>query len=85
LAIGLKYGKGSGDPEDKKLETYMKTRQLFNEFVGLNGSSSCRELLRGLDMNDPDDYKKIIDQGLFGTSCEKYVADSVNITERLLR
>jgi C_GCAxxG_C_C family probable redox protein len=85
LAIGLKYGKALGDSEDKKQETYMKTREFFTEFIKIHGSSSCRELLVGLDMNDPKDYQKIIDQGLFDTNCEKYVADAVRIAEKIMK
>jgi C_GCAxxG_C_C family probable redox protein len=85
LAIGLKYGKALGDSEDKKQETYMKTREFFTEFIKIHGSSSCRELLKGLDMNDPKDYQTIIDQGLFDTFCEKYVADAVRIAERIMK
>jgi len=83
MAIGLKYGKGIGDPEEKKQLTYEKTREFFMEFINHHGSTSCRELLEGHDMNDPDDHKKIIDQGLFEKLCEKYVADAVAIAERI--
>jgi C_GCAxxG_C_C family probable redox protein len=83
MALGLKYGKAMGDPEEKKQLTYEKTREFFAEFIRIHGTTSCRELLLGLDINDPDDHQKIIDQGLFGTLCEKYVADSVRIVEKI--
>ena len=83
MAIGLKYGKAIGDPEEKKQLTYEKTRDFFKEFITQHGSTSCRELLEGHDMNDPDDHKKIIDQGLFEKLCEKYVADAVAMAERI--
>lgn len=82
LALGLKYGKAMGDPDEKKQETYEKTRELFAEFIRRNGTTSCRDLLRGLDINDPDDHQEIIDRGLFETLCEKYVNDSVDIVEK---
>lgn len=85
MALGLKYGKGSGDPEEKKTRTYIKTRELFSEFCKINGSSVCKELLNGLDMNDPEDHKKIMELGLFETLCEKYVADAVKITGKLIQ
>jgi C_GCAxxG_C_C family probable redox protein len=85
MALGLKYGKATGDPEDKKQETYIKTREFFTEFIKIHGSSVCRELLKGLDINDPDDYKKIIEQNLFKTHCEKYVTDAVRIVEKMIR
>lgn len=84
MALGLKYGKGSVDPEEKKTKTYIKTRELFSEFSKANGSTVCLELLKGLDMNDPQDHKKIMQLGLFDSLCEKFVADAVKITEKLI-
>jgi C_GCAxxG_C_C family probable redox protein len=83
MAIGLKYGKALGDPDEKKLETYEMTRRFFDEFVRLHGTTCCRELLRNLDINDPEDHRMIVEQGLFETLCEKYVTDSVRITEEM--
>jgi C_GCAxxG_C_C family probable redox protein len=85
MVLGLKYGKALNDPEEKKQYTYGKTRELFTEFKKLNGSVNCRELLDGLDLNDPDDHKKIIDRRLFDVKCEKCVADAAAITEKLLK
>jgi len=80
----MKLGKAIGDPEEKKAETYSKARELFDEFKKLNGSTSCKELLMELDMNDADDHKRIMELRLFDTLCEKYVADSVIITNKLI-
>jgi C_GCAxxG_C_C family probable redox protein len=85
MVLGLKYGKSLNDPEEKKELTYSKTKKFFTEFKQLNGSTVCRDLLDGLDMNDPEDHKKIIDQKLFDIQCEKYVADAVNIVEKLVK
>lgn len=84
MALGTRYGKGINDPEDNKARTYEKVRELFNEFQKQHGSTNCRELLQNLDMNDPDDYMVIQKLNLFVTHCEKYVSDSVLITEKLL-
>lgn len=83
MAIGMKYGKSLNDPEEKKKETYAKTREFFERFTGLNGSVNCKVLLDGLDMNDPDDHKEIMERKLFDISCEKYVADAVKIVETI--
>ncbi len=83
MALGLKYGKGSGDPEEKKLETYKKTVEIFSEFKKIHGTVSCRELLNGLDINDEIDHQKILDLGLFRTHCERYVTDAVHIVEKI--
>jgi C_GCAxxG_C_C family probable redox protein len=85
MAIGLKYGKGINDTEEKKQLTYSKTREFFEEFIKIHGSTNCRELLDGLNMSDPEDHKKIMDRNLFEVKCEKYVADAVIITEKLIK
>jgi C_GCAxxG_C_C family probable redox protein len=85
MVLGLKYGKAIGDPDERKQETYHKTREFSAEFTRLNGSSSCRELLNGLDMNDEADHRKIVDLGLFEKNCEKYVSDSVRILEKIMK
>lgn len=84
MVLGLRYGKGTNDPEEKKTETYALVRKLFAEFEKKNGSVSCRELLKGLDMNDPGDHQRIIEMGLFEILCEKYVTDAVEITEEII-
>lgn len=84
MALGLKYGKGLNDSNDKKQLTYDKTIELFNEFTGLNGSTGCRKLLNDLDMTDEKDHKMIVEKNLFHTNCRKYVADAVTITEKLI-
>jgi C_GCAxxG_C_C family probable redox protein len=84
MVLGLKYGKALNDPEEKKSFTYSKARELFTEFKSLHGSTDCRDLLNGFDMNNADDYKKIKDQKLFDIQCEKYVADAVKIVEKIV-
>jgi len=83
MALGLKYGKAVGDSEDKKLETYARTKEFFAEFSRIHSSTSCRILLDGLDINDEEDYQKILNRDLFSTNCEKYVRDAVRIIENM--
>jgi len=84
MSLGLKYGKALHDDESKKKETYTKTVEFFNEFIKLHGSINCRQLLKGLDMTDPEDYKKIEENRLFETLCKKYVEDAVRIVENMM-
>jgi C_GCAxxG_C_C family probable redox protein len=83
MVLGLKYGKSMNYTEEKKPDTYIKTREFFRMFKKLHGSTNCRELLGGLDLNDPEDYKKIIDGNLFEAKCGKYITDAVAIVEEL--
>jgi C_GCAxxG_C_C family probable redox protein len=84
MAIGLKFGKGKNDSDEKKAETYEKTVTLFNEFTRLHGSTNCRMLLNNLDMNDPGDLNTINEQNLFHINCRKYVSDAVRLTETII-
>jgi C_GCAxxG_C_C family probable redox protein len=84
MVLGLRYGKGLDDTEDRKEFTYLKTREFFSEFVKLNSYSTCLDLLNGLKMNDPADHQKIKDLKLFDIKCEKYLSDAVEIVERIL-
>jgi C_GCAxxG_C_C family probable redox protein len=85
MAIGMKFGKAAGEPEEKKVRTYEKTRKLFCEFHKIHGSTTCREILKGLDLNDPEDHARIKELGLFETICEKCVSDAVEITEMIIK
>jgi C_GCAxxG_C_C family probable redox protein len=85
MVLGLHFGKGMGDDNSKKAETYAKTIALFKEFAEKNSSTCCRELLNGLNMNDPEDLKKIEELDLFRIHCEEYVRDAVQITEKLIK
>jgi hypothetical protein len=84
MALGLKYGKASNDPDQKKMHTYAKTLEFFDEFKKLHGTINCKELLRGLDWSKPEDQKKISELKLHDTLCNKYVVDAVEIAERIM-
>lgn len=62
MALGMKYGKALNDPEERKQLTYAKTRELFEEFIKIHGSTNCRDLLEGLNMTDPEEHKKIMEK-----------------------
>jgi C_GCAxxG_C_C family probable redox protein len=79
MALGLRFGKGKNDEEEKKQQTYNLTVELFDEFTKLNGSTNCHELLNNLNMRDDKDLELINEQNLFHTNCRKYVADAVRI------
>ena len=84
MALGLKFGKGKDDSDEKKLLTYEKTVQLFDEFTKMNGSTNCHKLLNDLDMRDEKELSQINEQNLFHNNCRKYVVDAVKITEQII-
>lgn len=84
MVLGLKHGKGLHDDESKKQETYALTRRFCDEFIAGHGSLNCRDLLLGLNMNDPDENQKIKELGLHDTHCALYVKSAVDILETLI-
>jgi C_GCAxxG_C_C family probable redox protein len=84
MALGLKFGKGKNDEDEKKQLTYDKTVELFETFTQLNGSTNCRKLLNDLDMRDENGLDAIHEQNLFHTNCRKYVIDAVHLAEHLI-
>ena len=85
MVIGLHFGRGAEDPYSQSGIAYENTKVFFREFIKSNGSINCKELLQGLDMNDPEDQKKIEELELFRANCVKYVRDAVEITEKLIQ
>jgi C_GCAxxG_C_C family probable redox protein len=83
MAIGLKYGKGFSDADEKKQLTYEKTIRFFDEFKAIHGSINCKDLLKGLNMNKPDDLEQMLSEAMFTKLCPQYVATAVQITEQL--
>jgi C_GCAxxG_C_C family probable redox protein len=84
MALGLRYGRGTDDPAENKSFTYTKAVEFMQEFRKINGSVTCRELLDGLDMNDPAEHQQMVDQGMFENRCKKYVQDAVKILEKMM-
>ena len=84
MVLGLQYGRAANDPYARSVLTYDKSNEFLEEFKKLHGSVSCRDLLQGLDMNDPRDLQKIKELDLFQNACSKYVRDAVEIAERMI-
>ncbi|MFZ4521716.1 MAG: C-GCAxxG-C-C family protein [Bacteroidales bacterium] len=84
MVLGMKYGRAKGEDVSKKLNTYKKTTEFFEEFRKKHGSTDCKDLLQGLDMNNPEDLKKIEELNLFLTTCYNCVTNAVEILESIM-
>lgn len=84
MAIGMHSGKALNDSEEKKMDTYAKTVAFCKAFAEIHGSINCRELLNGLNMNDPADKERILAEDLFNTKCPVYVATAVQLAEQIM-
>lgn len=83
MLIGLKYGKVRVDDTAAKEKTYALVQEYKRQFVELNGSVRCKELL-GYDISIPEEMNTAGEKNLFKTLCPKLVKDSAEIVEKLL-
>ncbi len=83
MLIGLKYGKVRVDDTAAKEKTYALVQEYKRQFVELNGSVRCKELL-GYDISIPEEMNIAGEKNLFKTLCPKLVKDSAEIVEKLL-
>jgi C_GCAxxG_C_C family probable redox protein len=75
IALGLKYGKNIQDV------TEIST-QFLEEFIAINGSIICRELI-GHDLLTDEDLRKASTKDVF-MKCMKYVDDAAHLLEKYL-
>lgn len=85
MVLGLKYGKALNDPENNKVDTYDTASDFLKQFENKNGSIICKDLLKGLNMNNDADLEKINKLGLFENECENYIQSSVEIVEKIFK
>ena len=86
MVIGLKHGKvvTDGTRYGTNTETtYRLVSELAKKFQAMNGSIYCRELI-GHDLSKPEERAKVVQMGLFTTTCRKCILDSVELLEETL-
>lgn len=83
MVIGLKYGMGIKEDIDVKEKTYQLIREFSDQFQGIYGSSTCKELL-GCDINTLDGKNYYSQNEFFDRKCLKYVKTAAEILEKIL-
>jgi C_GCAxxG_C_C family probable redox protein len=86
MVIGMKYGKEKteGTRYGNETETtYRLVAVAAAKFKERNGSIYCRELV-GHNLMDPEERAKVVELGLFKTTCRKCILDAVEILEESL-
>ena len=86
MVMGLKHGKviTDGNRYGSNTEiTYQLVSELAAKFCARNGSIYCRELI-GHDLSNPEERAKVVEMGLFTTTCGKCILDSVELLEEML-
>ncbi len=86
MILGLKYGKvfTDGNRYGNETETtYRLVAELAQKFAARNGSIYCRELI-GHDLSDPNERAKVVEAGLFKTTCGKCIRDAMELLEEVM-
>jgi C_GCAxxG_C_C family probable redox protein len=81
MIYGLRFGSDKPNDELSNEILYKLSSEHIREFEAIHGSVQCNELL-GYDVNVPEDFEKITEQGLFKWKCSNFIKDSVKILER---
>lgn len=83
LVTGLIYGPAQPDDLQASAQA-MRLVQIFDqEFKALHGTTVCRELIN-CDLSSPAGLQKAREENIFTLKCLKYVADAVEILEKIL-
>ncbi len=83
LLLGLLYGRGENDGEDKHELTYDLVRAFIARFETKHGAVTCLELLGDIDLNTPEGQSRFKAENRRET-CAQYVMDAVKILEKII-
>jgi len=86
MVLGLQYGKvyTDGNRYGNETETtYKMVAELAQKFAARNGTIYCRELI-GHDLSDPVERAKVVEAGLFKTTCGKCIRDAMELLEEVM-
>ncbi|MBA7613860.1 hypothetical protein ES703_21118 [subsurface metagenome] len=83
MGLGLKFGRDvPGFTEDDR-RPYWYTTELMEGFRELHGHLRCGDLL-GLDLTDPEDYRKYSERKLWATKCRDLITSATEQAYELL-
>ena len=84
MVIGAKHGRGENDTQKETEMTYVKTRELMNQFSERYGSYICRQLLNGCDLSNDEGHKMYLENDYRNKICKPCVKSVVEILEEII-
>lgn len=84
LVLGLRHGRGSKDDRSAMESTYLKTRELMDQFSRKHGTFICRKLLSGCELTTEEGQKQFKENELLDKICTPCVESVVVILENIL-
>ena len=83
LVLGMRHGRGSKDDRSAVELTYLKTRELMDQFAEKHGTFICRKLLNGCELTTEEGQKYFKENDLLKKICMPCVQSVVEILESI--
>jgi C_GCAxxG_C_C family probable redox protein len=84
MVIGAKYGRGENDERKATGTTYVKIRELMEQFSQKHGTYICRKLLNDCELTTEEGQKFYKENDLFNKVCKSCVKSVVEILENII-
>jgi C_GCAxxG_C_C family probable redox protein len=84
MVIGAKYGRGENDERKATEITYIKIRELMDQFSKRHGTYICRKLLNDCELTTEEGQKIYISNDYFNKVCKPCVKSVVEILEGII-
>ncbi len=84
LVLGMRHGRGSKDDRSAMELTYLKTRELMDQFTKKHGTFICRKLLKGCELTIEEGQKHFKENDFLKKICAPCVQSVVEILERIM-
>jgi C_GCAxxG_C_C family probable redox protein len=83
LVLGMRHGRGSKDDRSAQERTYIKTRELMDQFSKKHGTVICRKLLNGCELTTEEGQKYFKENEFLNKVCVPCVQSIVEILESI--
>ena len=83
MVLGIFNCRNHTDNTSRKEATYPMVQEFSKKFTQIHGTTVCRSLLK-CDLNTEEGHQYAKENNLFGTICEKCIADSIKIVKELI-
>ena len=83
MGLGLRYGRDAPATE-LRMRPYWYSRSLAEAFEEAYGSVTCPGVL-GLDIDDPDDYRRYIEEDMWANKCREIIKTATGLAYDFLQ
>jgi C_GCAxxG_C_C family probable redox protein len=83
MGLGLRHGRDTPTTEPRR-RPYWYGRRIAEAFEEAYGSVTCPGVL-GLDIDDPDDYRRYTEEDMWATKCRKIIKTATGLAYDFLQ